>query len=305
LRRIAADFRPDLVSALFLPDYGWMAAMAGLHPLAVSAWGSDLLVGPDRSILRRRRVSYVLSRADHLFADAEILRDKMREYGAPPERITIVPLGVDHKWLAVGENRRDTVKQPLRVITNRKQEPLYRVGTVIKAATKVADSSEGRFRFVVLGEGSRHEDLVRLARQSLGEDVMIFKPWLRPDELMEEFACADVYVSASSSDGTSVSLLEAMAAGCLPIVTDLPANREWIEPGINGLLFPVGDADALANALRQAAADRPLRLSARTRNLEIVKARALWQDNMAHVEETMAEIVTRSRNSAVRQGRHG
>jgi glycosyltransferase involved in cell wall biosynthesis len=67
---------------------------------------------------------------------------------------------------------------------------------------------------------------------------------------------ADVYVSASSSDGTSSSLLEAMASGLYPVVSDITANRPWVEHGKNGLLFAVGDAASLAEALRLCAAQR-------------------------------------------------
>jgi glycosyltransferase involved in cell wall biosynthesis len=61
--------------------------------------------------------------------------------------------------------------------------------------------------------------------------------------------CA-LFVSVPESDGTSVSLLEAMAAGCLPILSDLPANREWVEDGRNGLL--VDDLANLGTALLRA-----------------------------------------------------
>ena len=52
---------------------------------------------------------------------------------------------------------------------------------------------------------------------------------------------ADIYVSTSLHDGTSVSLLEAMGSGAFPIVTDIPSNREWIHHGQNGFLVPVNE----------------------------------------------------------------
>jgi glycosyltransferase involved in cell wall biosynthesis len=61
-----------------------------------------------------------------------------------------------------------------------------------------------------------------------------------------------VFVSVPESDGTSVSLLEAMGAGCLPVLSNLPANREWVREGDNGLL--VADPAALGEALRRAIA---------------------------------------------------
>jgi glycosyltransferase involved in cell wall biosynthesis len=58
-----------------------------------------------------------------------------------------------------------------------------------------------------------------------------------------------IYVSAASSDGTSISLLEAMAAGMICITTDFPSNQEWIQHAVNGFLFPNGDFEALASLI--------------------------------------------------------
>jgi len=291
LRRIVRTFAPDVISALFLPDYGWLATMAGVHPLVVSAWGSDILIGPAKSRWHRRRIQYVLARADRLVADAELLRECMIALGAAPERIAIVPLGVDDEWLTLAEQRSDTPASPLTVISCRRQEPLYRVETLVTAAAQIVKEKPGRARFVIIGYGSRHDHLLRLAAQTGCADHITFKPWLPAEELREQFARSEIYVSTSSSDGTSVSLLEAMAAGCLPIVTDLPANREWVEPGVNGLVFPVGDASALAEQIHRAVSDTSLRTAARTRNAAIVAARARWCDNMAQMERLMTDLI--------------
>jgi glycosyltransferase involved in cell wall biosynthesis len=60
---------------------------------------------------------------------------------------------------------------------------------------------------------------------------------------------ASIYVSTSPTDGLSISLLEAMACGLFPIVTDVPGNRPLIQNGENGLLFPVGDSRSLAEKI--------------------------------------------------------
>jgi glycosyltransferase involved in cell wall biosynthesis len=65
-----------------------------------------------------------------------------------------------------------------------------------------------------------------------------------------------VYISASHSDGTSISLLEAFATGTPVIVPDIPGNREWVTPGENGWLFPDGDVQALASTIMNAVDQR-------------------------------------------------
>jgi glycosyltransferase involved in cell wall biosynthesis len=87
---------------------------------------------------------------------------------------------------------------------------------------------------------------------------------------------ADIYVSTSLYDGTSVSLLEAMASGCFPVVSDIPSNREWIRDGENGFLVPVNDEQYLAKKIIDAIRDKGLLEKARKENQSISEEKTLW-----------------------------
>lgn len=293
VRATIRKFSPDVVSALFVPDYGWLAAMTGFHPMAVSAWGSDVLLSPKKSPLHRLRIRYVLSRADCVFADAEFMRQSLHELNVADERITIAPLGVDPEWLRSGENRTVDQSSPITVLINRRWEPLYRIDTFIEAAGVVCRDHPGRFRFTVIGNGSEAPRLRNRVAELHLEDYLSFMPWQTVDRLRSLLAGSTLYVSTSSSDATSVSLLEAMAAGCCPIVTDIPGNREWISDGENGQLFPVGDYQALAQSIVKAANRHDWLSDVGERNRSIIKARALWYDNMTVVEDRLLEAITR------------
>ncbi len=120
-------------------------------------------------------------------------------------------------------------------------------------------------------------------------DRFSFLGRLAPAALAAELRAAAVYVSTSRSDSTSVSLLEAMACGAFPVVTDLPANREWIADGENGLL--VGrEPNGLAEALLRALGDGELRRAAAEKNARIISERGLWRDNMRRVEEALLRL---------------
>jgi glycosyltransferase involved in cell wall biosynthesis len=104
---------------------------------------------------------------------------------------------------------------------------------------------------------------------------------------------SDIYVSTSLSDGTSVSLLEAMAAGGFPVVTDIPANREWIKDGENGFLVPVNEAGLLAKRIVSAIRDEDLLQRSRTDNLRTVEERALWPVTIRKTEGIYEELLNR------------
>jgi glycosyltransferase involved in cell wall biosynthesis len=102
---------------------------------------------------------------------------------------------------------------------------------------------------------------------------------------------ADIYVSTSLHDGTSVSLLEAMGSGAFPVVTDIPANREWIINGENGFLVSEDEEESLAIKIIDAIRKRELLEKSRTRNHLIVEQKALWPKYINRVKNIYANIL--------------
>jgi glycosyltransferase involved in cell wall biosynthesis len=274
-----------VVNAHFLPNYGWLAARARCRPLVLTTLGSDILLVPQRSPLHAWRTRYVLQRCDAVTADAAMLADAIAAFGVPAMKILTVPFGIEAARFASVAPRAEA---PLVVLSTRRLEPVYDVATLLRACAQLGESDRAGFAWRVAGSGSQEAAL----RAQAATLPVTFLGWLGAAELDRELGAAHLYVSTSRSDSTSVSLLEAMAAGCLPVVSDLPANREWITDGDNGFLFPVGDASALAACLRRAAGDAAWRARAAACNRAIVAARATWETNLEAVEALFARLAS-------------
>jgi glycosyltransferase involved in cell wall biosynthesis len=82
-----------------------------------------------------------------------------------------------------------------------------------------------------------------------------------------------------------------MACGAFPIATDIAANRQWIESGVTGLLFPPGDACALARALATSLDSPELRQHAKRMNLEVVRQQANWDNSVARMRELYQRVI--------------
>src|SRR3989304_4436940 len=104
------------------------------------------------------------------------------------------------------------------------------------------------------------------------------------------FRRSRVVVSPTTHDGTPNTLLEAMACGCLPIAGDLESLREWITPGVNGLLVDPGDARALAGAILTALEQPELRRQAVSHNLNLIAERAEHSKVMAEAQRFYRSI---------------
>ena len=104
-----------------------------------------------------------------------------------------------------------------------------------------------RARLVMIGDGELHET----ARQLLRDADLQSVSWLpgSRDDIAEQLRLMDIYVLGSLREGISNTILEAMASGLPVVATDTGGNAELIEDGVNGVLVPPGDRDALAEAI--------------------------------------------------------
>ncbi len=276
---------PDVVHAHYISDYGFLAALAGRHPLVVTAWGSDLLIDPRMSAITRRLVRWVLSRADLVTYNSEQLGQAAQAMGAPPERLLQVVLGVGEEMLDA--LRTTTVapadREPMILSQRSLERSVYNVDVLIKAMPEVLKRVPAA-RLVLGGEGALQgqlEDLARRLDVAAAIDFAGTATW--PGGLAERLGRAAVYVSVPSSEGTSVTLLEAMAAGAFPVVSDLPSNREWVTDE-GGAVVPTGEVAPLASAVVTALEDSARRSAAADHNRDVINRRGLWDVNMTRME---------------------
>jgi glycosyltransferase involved in cell wall biosynthesis len=273
VRRIA----PDLLHAHYLTSNGLVAAATGFHPLVVSARGSDVHQSMGNRG-RRALIRLVMARADLVNPVSAELAGLVGALGVPAAKTLCLTQGIERTPFAAVE-RVPAADGVVRMICTRKLHAPYQPETIVAAlALLKARGLEFRFTFAASG---RDETAVRdlVEAQGLGARVR-FLGGYPPEALPSLLAGADVYVSASLWDGTSPALLEAMAAGIYPVVTDCPANREWLSGDGDGRLFGATDVEQLAACLADAAQRRDHWPAAASRNRRIVAERADRETNM-------------------------
>lgn len=290
LRRVIYRLQPDILHAGPLQRSAFLAALTGFQPLVSMSWGYDLLRDAQRNGAWRWATRYTLKHSAALVGDCDTIRQLAISYGMPARRIVTFPWGVDLEHFSPGERwTRDDeppAERPFTLLSTRSWEPIYGVETIARAFVQ-ATRQRPELRLVMLGNGSQAALLRQIfsaSGLSEGSRLLDHPGVLLPGQvgyadLPRFYRSADLYIAATHSDGTSISLLEAMACGCPALVSDIPGNREWITPGENGWLTPVGDADALAQAILAAVEQRPAlpHMGAAARRL--AEQRADWNQN--------------------------
>lgn len=255
------------------------------------SWGYDLTEadreGSDLTWLARLRGLIVDSAWNLAIAERA---------GLPRGAITYLPWGVD---LSVFEYHGPWIDAfllgvpphaPL-VVSLRAHEPVYRVADIVRAFAEVPRRRDVHEDYpdpyLIIGhEGSLTGELEELVRTLGIADRVRFIGRVGEHDLVPLLGRAACYVSASEVDGTSVTLLQAMACGTPVVVSRTPGNLDWVEEGITGFTFPTGDVAALARTLVEVTARYPIAVVERAR-LE-VQDRADWRANLTRLGSALA-----------------
>jgi glycosyltransferase involved in cell wall biosynthesis len=288
-RRLLRRFKPDVVLASYLSSNGLVAALCRPRALVVSGHGTDVYGETEASHGRGLLLRFVCSRADAIHVVSSGLAEALAAHGVPRARIECFPIGVDVSAFAPASE--GSSLRAVDIVCTRRHEPVYDTAAVL-AALALVRRRRPDLHAVLLGGGPLLEERRAQARASGLDDAVVLPGTVDSSKVRETLQRAKVYVSASHRDGASSSLLEAMAAGSFPVVSDIGANRDWIVDGTTGLLFRPGDPVHLARALLRALEDGRLRESARAANLARVERDGSLVTNMRRMEMLLERAAT-------------
>jgi len=213
----------------------------------------------------RLQVEYeVLKHSDHLIAESQASKDHMvQDYGVNPERIEIIPCGVDTSLFHPRDRQRARHRLglsggPILLFIGRLQ-PLKGIDILLQCAYEVRHRHDDVQVLIVGGgvdsndphERQERERLHALMRQlGLAEHVRFIDA--QPQEaLAYYYAAADVLVMPSHYESFGMVVLEAMACGTPVVASHVGGLASTVLQGQTGFLAPVGDAQAFARSIEQ------------------------------------------------------
>jgi len=245
--KVADRVQPHVVHAGPLTTVAPVVASARLKPLLVMSWASDLLLDSPQSAQARQAAEWSISAASAVLVDAKSVADEAIAHGAQPDLVSIVPWGVDLDRFPVRDPQR--LGHPLRLLCLRSHEPLYDVGTLIEALAYVHARRGPIVELDIVGSGSLTSNLMGLADRLGVSHLIKWHGRVAEIDVANHLNGCHLHVSTSPIDGTSISLLQAMASGRPSVVVDNASNREWIEDGATGWLYEAGNASGLADCI--------------------------------------------------------
>jgi len=259
-----------------------VARLAGTEVVLSSQRGDRMLFSP----FHRRLLAWTDGMVDGIVVNNRFTGSQMTgQWKVKPEKVHLCYNGIDTVLFHAGGRQRlpelETASTVIGCVAVLRPEKSLE--TLIEAFSRLEDPDA---RLVLVGDGESRAQLEELARP-LGK-----RCWM-PGPVVDSarwYRSIDLFVLPSTSEALSNSLMEAMACGCVPVVSDVGGNPELVTDDENGLLFPARDAGALAECLRRLMADPGLRhrMAARCQTqMRQEFARAAMAGRMAELYEDL------------------
>lgn len=294
--RILKRIHPDIVHLHAQHQYVPAIALGGF-PFTLNSWGMEVLELPNSSFLRKALAKSAAARSRKIIVDAKILKDIWADMGMPNSKIEVIPFGVDTNIFNPSvdgssvRKRLHLKKNDVVIISTRPfYNSHYNIECLIEAIPSIVEKNPNA-KFIIKGSGPREQYLRSLTEKLKIAKHVHFVGLVPHYEVARYLRAADIYVSTSYIDSTSVSLLEAMACGLAPVVADIRGNREWVQNEVNGLLFPPRDSAALAERIIQLIENEDQRIRFGERCFQVVQERATWAECVARMEAIYRELL--------------
>ena len=288
--RLVRSLQPDIVHALHLTSYGFLAAFADVHPCVTSVWGTDVLEAPRLSPFHRFITRYALARADRVTATGMRLAEATLPYMPPGKDVEVIPYGIDLEQFrppARGPREEIVVGSVGRLSSEKGLKYLLQAMVAVVR-------QEPRARVLLAGDGPERRSLERLAKRlGLGERVE-FAGEVAHEQVPRALARMDVFAMPSTWEGFGVAALEAAAMELPVVASGIHGIPDVVEDNVTGILVPPKDVAALSRAILGLVRDGGERRRLGEAGRELVAARYAWEDNARQMETLYAELLADS-----------
>lgn len=286
---LVKKLKPDIVHAHFISKFGFHAAFLNFRPVVMSAWGTDILNVPHWSKILWYFTKKSLERADLIYsASGDILEKITTIFGISPKKVKINTHGVDVEMFKPMAKIKSEEK--IIILSNRNLYPVYNIKTLLDAIPLIIKKYPSA-QFKIIGEGPEEKELKEYASSLDIDQYIEWMGWTDPLKMPTNLNFCDIFVSTAISDGTPVSMLEAMACGKPCIMTDVGGVSEWIKNGETGYLVQPKDPEELAERIIELIVNRNKRLEIGQNSRDLVVKSANKNKIMTDVSLDYKELV--------------
>jgi len=306
VRKLARKHRVDLLNAHYISTFGVLGSLSGIHPFVASAWGSDVLRPDKGSSLRKLAVLYCMRVADIVTTTAIETREYViSTFDLSPDNVIRVPWGIDLEIFHRGyEKEVINLKRSLGlepgipvILSNRTMKENYNIESIVNSIPKVLDGHPNAVFLFIRGYGTaEYEEKINSKARDMGiqNNIRIISRLVSPEEMAVFLNASDSFISLPKTDQFAGSIMEGMACGTIPILSNLSVYKQYLKDRENALFVNPDDPDEIASAVNFCIDNPNIREDFYTINRRIIKENEDWSRNAQKMEELFEALITRS-----------
>lgn len=287
VRQLVIDLEPDIVHALHLTSYGFLAGLTGFRRSIVSVWGTDVLEAPGVSPFHRWVTKHALSHAGAITATGMRLAEATLPYAPRGKAVTVIPYGVDLDVFRPAPR----AQRPHPIVGSvGRLSPEKGIDHLLRAVALLRDNGV-TVDVVLAGDGPSRESLGRLALELKIAGRVRWIGEVAHDDVPVVLQGFDIFAMPSTWEGFGVAAIEASAMQLPVVASDIHGIPDVVVDGETGLLVPPAAAPTLAAAIARLATDAELRERMGTAGRVYVERRYRWHDNARLMERLYDELL--------------
>lgn len=305
IRHLAKKIKIDVLNAHYLSIFGAMCCLSGIHPFIASVWGSDVLRLNANPPLMRFMVPFSMRVADMVTTTAIQTRDYViNTFKLSPEKVLRIPWGINLEIFHKGyENNVDILKKSLRlepempvILSNRNLVADNGIENIIDSIPIVLKRHPKVVFLFIRGYGStKYEEKITVKAKDMGilEQIRIISRLVSPEEMAVFLNASNAFISLPKTDQFASSIMEGMACGTTPILSDLSVYRQYLRDGENAMFVDPADSEDIASAVNFCLDNPNIREEFYAINRKIIEREEDWSRNAKRMEELYRALLNR------------
>lgn len=283
-------FKPTVIHAHYATSYGLLGALTFFKPLLVSAWGSDVIDFPKKSLLHRFILKFVFYRAHKICATSLALKNKIAVYTSKP--VIIIPFGINLNEFYV--RSMSQTNHPFTFGCIKHFEKIYNIDKVVLAfALVVKKYPTALLKLKLVGDGSERELIKAMVLQLDLSNRVEFVGKVPHAEVPYYLNTIDVFVNVSEYESFGVAVAEAMACKVPVIVSNTEGFKDLVPGPENALITPTTNPADIASAMEVYLLNDERRALAVTKSYALISEKFNWKNNLEQMEKVYFEFAAK------------
>jgi len=303
VRRLAGKNQIDLLNAHYISNFGIIGSLTGIHPFVASAWGSDVLRLGKKPSTRKFLVILCMRVADAVTTTAIQTREYViNTFNLKPEVVRI-PWGIDLNIFRRGYTKEvSALKESLGlnpgipvILSNRTMREDYSIESIVDSIPEVLREHPNAVFLFIRGYGTpEYVEKIDSRARDLGilKNIRIVSQLVSPKDMAVFLNASNAFISLAKTDQFASSIMEGMACGTIPILSNLAVYKQYLKDEENALFVNFDNSDEIARAVNFCIDNPNIREEFYIINREIIEREEDWSRNAKRMEELFEALLT-------------